>query len=325
MNATLNSSNCNHALNPTAVKIGKIFVFCVILAVSLIGNSLIAIIVFKTKHMRRPINFFIANMAMSDMFYPIFLLPWDITHELFVDTWSMGGNLGQTFCKLLPFLIGISILVSILSVVLIAVDRFGAVVFPLRSPIIKKHQSSYFIVATWIVAMALSSPILIAFKIVEHPETVCELRWDEAFGDSFSVYSLVICIVFVFIPIMLLLALYSIIFLKLQTQTFQGEQSIDFRKRRAKQNRNVLKMAIAIVFGLALCWLPKTVIDVLAIFTLERNSPCEISLYTSRRVAFFLARANCAISPCICFIFSGNFRKGLRELLDLFWCKLRVH
>ena len=29
-----------------------------------------------------------------------------------------------------------------------------------------------------------------------------------------------------------------------------------------------------------------------------------------------LSRANCAISPCICFIFGGNFRQGFRSLLN---------
>ena len=38
-------------------------------------NSLIAIIVFKTPTLRKPINLMIANMAMSDLLCPIFLFP----------------------------------------------------------------------------------------------------------------------------------------------------------------------------------------------------------------------------------------------------------
>ena len=30
-------------------------------------------------------------------------------------------------------------------------------------------------------------------------------------------------------------------------------------------------------------------------------------------IAKFLSRANCAINPCICFIFSGNYRQGLKS------------
>ena len=34
-------------------------------------------------------------------------------------------------------------------------------------------------------------------------------------------------------------------------------------------------------------------------------------------VAFIMARANCALNPCICFIFSRNYREGLTTLLRL--------
>ena len=46
----------------------------------------------------------------------------------------IGGQLGQAFCKLVPFFGEVSIVVSIQNLILIAVDRFVAVVFPLRSP-----------------------------------------------------------------------------------------------------------------------------------------------------------------------------------------------
>ena len=84
--------------------------------------------------MGKPINFFIVNMAMSDLLYPIFGIPRLIVSELYVDSWLIGGPLGQALCKLLPYLSDISLTVSIQSLVLIAVDRFGAVVYPLSSP-----------------------------------------------------------------------------------------------------------------------------------------------------------------------------------------------
>ena len=59
-------------------KIGLTFAYCLIILVSLAGNTAIGIIVYKTKTMRKPINFLIVNMAMSDLLIPIFLIPPDI-------------------------------------------------------------------------------------------------------------------------------------------------------------------------------------------------------------------------------------------------------
>ena len=97
--------------------------------------------------MRKHINFFIVNMAMSDVLYPILVIPMSIK-ELYIDYWLIGGPLGQVLCKLVFFLGDLSVSVSIQSLVLIAVDRFGAVVFPLRSPLIRSKLCLFFILAT---------------------------------------------------------------------------------------------------------------------------------------------------------------------------------
>ena len=89
----------------------------------------------------------IANMAISDLLFPIILFPVRLA-DLQVGSWLIGGNLGQALCKLHFFCAYISSLVSVQSLVLITGDRFGAVVVPLRSPLITSKQCSFFIVAT---------------------------------------------------------------------------------------------------------------------------------------------------------------------------------
>ena len=45
-----------------------------ILAVSLMANSFIVLIVYKTPTLRKPINYFIANIAISDLLYSIYFV-----------------------------------------------------------------------------------------------------------------------------------------------------------------------------------------------------------------------------------------------------------
>ena len=137
--------------------------------VSLAANSLIVTIVYKTPNLRKPINYLIANMASSDLLFPIFWIPWKLSN-LHTNSFLIGGKLGQALCKLGPFFENVSIAVSIQNLILIAVDRFGAVVFPLRSPLIRSKLCPFFILATWIVAVAVSSPHLFANELVESPE-----------------------------------------------------------------------------------------------------------------------------------------------------------
>ena len=147
MNVTVNGSTCSSLGNPSAAKIGKTFAYSLFLVISLVGNSFIVIIVYKTHTMRKPINYFTASMAASDLLYSIFLLPKRLT-ELYVDSWFIGGPHGQVLCKMFPFVTDVSTALSIQSLVLIAVERFGAVVFPIRSPLITSKRCPFFILST---------------------------------------------------------------------------------------------------------------------------------------------------------------------------------
>ena len=75
MNSTVNEPGCSSQLNSTEGKVGQTFAYCLILVLSLVGNSSIGIIVYRTQTMRKPINYFVTNMAMSDLLYSIFFFP----------------------------------------------------------------------------------------------------------------------------------------------------------------------------------------------------------------------------------------------------------
>ena len=275
--------------------------------ISLAGNAVIGMIVYKTKTMRKPINFLIVNMAVSDLLFPIFVIPREI-QMLYIDSWLIGGPLGQALCKLV-------ILVSIQSLVLIAVDRFGAVVFPLRSPIISSKLCPFFILSIWTIAMAILSPYLFAVKLFEYAEGLsCGIHWNDAFKETlvFENYFVSFTVVFIFIPLVLIAILYIIIFLKLRSQKIPGEQSANAEiEQRRQRERKVLKMAIAIVLGFAICWLPFVMMSLLFFSSIFVMS-CNFQYFNS--LGFLMVSANCAINPCICFIFSGNYREGLKSL-----------
>lgn len=178
MSANLNTSlsgthsaiTSPQCINPTTQKIGETFAYCLLSIVSLAGNIFMGITVYSSKTLRKPFKLFIANMAISDLLYPIFLFPINLT-QLYRGQyfWSVSGRLGETLCKLVPFLADASNAVSILSVVLIAMERYRAVVFPFRSPLGSKF-CALSIIATWTTSMALHLPYLFAFSLMEHSE-----------------------------------------------------------------------------------------------------------------------------------------------------------
>ena len=71
--------------------------------------------------------------------------------------------------------------------------------------------------------------------------------WMRKPKKALDIYRLAISTIFIFIPTVQLVALYSIIMIKLKKQVHPGEQSANAEEQSTRRNRNVLKMAIAIV------------------------------------------------------------------------------
>ena len=311
-NGSIESSSC---FSTTAYKIGGTVALSLILAVSLMANSFIVLIVYKTPTLRKPINYFIANMAMSDLLYSIFEIPFALS-TLHTTSWLIGGKFGLALCKLVPFFRNVSITVSIQNLILIAVNRFGAVVFPLRSPLIKSKLCPFFISATWIVAGAIFSPYLFNSELFEYSGGMwCAMRWKKAFGESssFPEHVLVDRILFTYIPLVLLVLLYSIILIKVKIQAHPGEQSANTQQQRNRRNRSVFQMSTAIVLVFLLCWLPFKTND-LVIWYSSMDFSCGFFLYHA--VTYYMSCGYFAINPIICFVFSSNYRQGLKRLMN---------
>ena len=322
MNSTANASSefgkCSILFSSKAFNIGGIVALCLILLVTLAGNSLIVLLVYKTPNLRKPINYFIANMASSDLLFIPFMCH-GILARLNI-SWIIGSQFGQAFCKLISFLPAVSTFTSIQNLILIAVDRLGAVVFPLRSPLIRSKLCPFFILATWIVALAVSSPLFFAAKLVENSgRKQCDSTagWKEAFGESSSYpeFKLVIYILFIYIPVLLLVILYSFIFIKLKEQVHPGEHSSNIEQQRQRRNRNVLHMSIAIISVFVFCWLPFITNELILVYrSSSTHFSCSFSLYYE--VTFCIVDAYVALNPIICFTFSSNYRLGLKRLIS---------
>ena len=199
--------------------------------------------------------------------------------------------------------------------------------FPLRSPLIRSKLCPFFILATWIVAAAVSSPFLFAYELVEYPEgNWCVTKWKKAFEESSSSASFLLAfsILFTYIPVLLLVILYSIIVIKLKTQAHPGEQSANSQQQRDRRNRNVLQMSIAIVTVFVLCWLPESINFLILWYQQDNFTHFSCSFWIYYAVTFYMANAYCAINPIVCFMFSGNYRKALKRLIKCSFVKAQV-
>ena len=318
-NITSNSDTTSSTGEAVAFKVIKVLCYSVIMLMSLVGNTLVITIIYRNKRMRSTTNNLIANMAISDLLFPLFAVPRE-TAKVFVGTerWLVDGVVGNILCKIVPFSQDISTAVSILSLVVIAFDRFYAVKFPFKPAIITPKICRVIISFIWAVATSIHSPYFYTFRLaINNNITYCIYAWKPAFStiSTQKVYFLIIFNVLILFPIFVITILYTAIAVEIWKQKGPVERSCHERQRREVENRKVLKQVVTVVVVFISCITPITIFSCLLHFVWNLQPPREIE-DDFRFCAQFIMHSNAAINPCIYFVFNKNYRKGLKELFE---------
>lgn len=299
--------------------------YSLIMVVSLLGNSAVCIIVASnsSSYLKSTINYFLLNLAVSDLVIPIVV----ISRRIFEistrnEEWRVKGDFGNFLCKLVFFVSDMSPIVSILSFLFMSVDRLIAIVFPfLAIRFSQSNAKKYLVVLCWVVASSYCSPYFYAFRLNSEQE-YCILRWDPAFNHQATHYgyTLTTVIVFIFIPFLLLTITYSVILVRLrQGVTSLGKTEVQ-RQKEEKNRKSITYLSLTIVVLFGACWLPYFMVVFIYNFVWEwdpKKVPCVFG--TVKTIAEFLAHSNAAINPLLYFLFLRKFREDLKKLL--YQCK----
>lgn len=107
----------------------KLLIFSILVLINLVGNTLVCVVVLRTKSMRIPMNFLLVNLAIADMTVALFLTPVYILRPFIRQADS---PLSDVLCKLLTGgnFSWIGSAASVFTLVLIAFERYFCIMFP---------------------------------------------------------------------------------------------------------------------------------------------------------------------------------------------------
>jgi len=256
-------------------------------------------------------------MAVSDLFFPLILLPVQIT-QLVTGSgyWHVRGILGSIFCKLFIFTNSVSLLVSAQSLVWIAIDRFVAVVFPVKLGLISSKIRTIAVASTWILAGVFYFPLLITWELVELGNNAfCSLvNKQSIFPDKEAedgYYWFHVTIRFI-APLLLATILYSAIAvaLKRQSKVLMDTSSNVAERRYFKKRRKATQMAVVLLVLFYFCVFPYTVIH----FSNRWKHFCAFwKLFQC--LANLLFFSSSVVNPVLCLSFVEAYRRGLKNIL----------
>ena len=165
INAMTGDAQCFTFTDSVALKALMIIGYSAVMGTSIVGNTILAFVYFKIKNMRTTVNCCIMNMVFADLLLTLVYMPRMMSRVFIGLKWVVEGTPGLVLCKIVSLSQEISICVSVLTVVVIAFERFFAVAFPLRV-IISKKISIVLLCSTWLIALAARSPMFYGVKII---------------------------------------------------------------------------------------------------------------------------------------------------------------
>ena len=321
-----NVSDRDCSLQDTTTEVAvKALAYFAILLLSFIGNILLALVIYKNKNLRKSINYFVFNMATSDLFTTLTIMPIKIVEVISVSySWKVDSPqiLGSILCKLCYFLPDVSLVVSIESLLLISMDRFVAVVLPLRAKLISSKMRFTSILCTCIIAVAVHAPYFYTFRLITFKnEKYCISSWAPAFdhGETNERYITATFITFVVVPICLLVLAYGSIALTLKKNFKKRKEELSCHQRhRDQQFRKVIRLSAAIMMAFIFCMIPQLVFVFTRVFLWNWEEPPICVFRNGHAISFtatFMMHSWSAINPCICFVFNKNYRNSLKHVL----------
>ncbi|CAM1154115.1 GPRNPR2 (predicted) [Pycnogonum litorale] len=195
--------------------------------------------------MRTITNFFLANLAFADFCVGIFCVYQNLSLYL-----SSDWEFGDFMCKMYHFINGLSYTTSVAILVVICVERYLAIVHPLRSKrILTLRRLKIAVVLVWILSATYCSPRIVMYGTVNVPGmnnktiSICILK--RRLYDS-KIYDLIQFMVLFVLPLCLISVMYLKISLILWNSVIPQDNNFapsTLPKRKARTECELLKLS----------------------------------------------------------------------------------
>lgn len=128
----------------------------------IIGNLLVCIVIVRHSSMHTATNYYLFNLAVSDLVYLLFGLPFEILLFWHQYPWLFG----LPFCKFRSLMTEACSYVSVLTIVSFSMERFLAICYPLHSyAMIGLKRAIRIIAAIWFISLLSATPFAFYRKI----------------------------------------------------------------------------------------------------------------------------------------------------------------
>ncbi|XP_026175980.1 relaxin-3 receptor 1 [Mastacembelus armatus] len=283
-------------------------IYSVVCAAGLIGNLLV-IFFIRVKQERRKsrVNFFVLNLAVTDLQFVLTLPFWAVDTAL-----DFSWPFGNAMCKIILSVTVMNMYASVFFLTAMSVTRYWSVASALKNRTGQRSCSAKWISAViWALATLASAPTPI-FSTVSNVtgEKLCLLKFP---GGQYwlAVYHIQKILVGFVLPVFIVSISYISLLRFIRSRTMKTSNP----KWRSK----VTKSITIVVLCFFMCWMPNHAITLWSVLVKMNAANWDRAYYIVHTYVFpltiCLAHTNSCLNPIIYCLMRKEFRNKLRGLI----------
>uniref|UniRef100_A0A0N5CG08 G_PROTEIN_RECEP_F1_2 domain-containing protein n=1 Tax=Strongyloides papillosus TaxID=174720 RepID=A0A0N5CG08_STREA len=293
-----------------------ITMFVFLITAAIVGNVTVVWIILFHKKMRTVTNYYLLNLAIADISISILNTGFSGMYNLYYN-WKFGS-----FYCAVNSLMGVTpICVSVFTMIVLSIDRYLAIVYPLRKRP-GKSQTLAIIFLIWFLAILWGLPSFFASKVNKHffwddeekflfeDETCSATNFPDGNQNTsffYKLYNNALFIIQYVLPLLILSFTYGKTVIVLRKSESIGD-SIQIDNIMAK--RKVANMLALIVVMFTFMWMPYNLYFLLKSYiSLELDNKTENFIYLN---IYWLGMASSVLNPLIYYFMHIRFRLGFK-------------
>ncbi|XP_035694116.1 probable G-protein coupled receptor 101 [Branchiostoma floridae] len=158
-----------------------------VLACAPIASAIVLVILFRKPQLLTISNRFVCNLLVVDLFQSLLVVPFAL-----VSTIAQDWVFADAFCKVTAILLHLFLHVAVITVVIISVDRYLAILHPLSyNDRMTPNTSMYLIGFAWVLGAVQSTPPL--YKVgsfgFDPDQLTCTVLWTNTYSFPYAIYN----------------------------------------------------------------------------------------------------------------------------------------
>ncbi|XP_077357994.1 melanopsin-A-like isoform X1 [Festucalex cinctus] len=226
----------------------------------ILGNFLVIYAFCRSRGLRTPSNIFIINLAITDFFMCVTQAP-----VFFISSMHKRWIFGKRGCELYAFCGALFGICSMMTLMVIAVDRYVVITRPLASLGAMSRKKALSIVAVaWLYSMGWSLPPFFGWSAYVPEGLMTSCSWDYmTFTPTVRSYTMLLFTFVFFIPLSVIIFCYCCIFRAIRhtTRAFEkitcgGTRESAKRFHKMKSEWKMAKIALIVILLFIISWAP---------------------------------------------------------------------